>query len=184
MSFIPSDTFVGPREGFHFTRGPQGQGYYSNLVSKAGVDEVKAAVSEAAAKAKPSSNALALLFEVGDRVGDSVSSDRGTVRYVGPVATSKSAKTIWVGVEWDDKTRGKHDGSVSLGTQAVRHRYFRCTPGAGSFCKAAKLRRGGPYAAAVMDAWQPPNDAQHSMLRNLEVRVAGGGEVWVGWRGW
>lgn len=71
---------------------------------------------------------------VGQRVIDD-EGFRGTVRYIGPVATSKDPKAVWIGmylrtvwsyifsdqdsdstfsagVEWDDVTRGKHDGSV------------------------------------------------------------------------
>ena len=40
-----------------------------------------------------------------------------TVRYVGEVAGTSGQ---WLGVEWDDTTRGKHDGSHK-GT-----RYFKC----------------------------------------------------------
>lgn len=32
----------------------------------------------------------------------------GVVRYVGPLPNTES---IWVGVEWDDSSRGKHDGT-------------------------------------------------------------------------
>jgi len=42
-----------------------------------------------------------------------------TVRYIGTVAGTSGT---WLGVEWDDPSRGKHDG---------RHkdvRYFDCTP--------------------------------------------------------
>lgn len=34
--------------------------------------------------------------------------DRGTVRYVGAVPP---AAGVWLGVEWDEAARGKHDGS-------------------------------------------------------------------------
>lgn len=40
-----------------------------------------------------------------------------TVRYVGQVAGTTGA---WLGVEWDDPTRGKHDGSH----KGVK--YFEC----------------------------------------------------------
>ena len=39
--------------------------------------------------------------------------DKGTVRYIGPVVTSKKAEDVWVGIEWDDATRGKHNGAVA-----------------------------------------------------------------------
>lgn len=41
----------------------------------------------------------------------------GTIRYVGPVET---ANGTWLGVEWDDPRRGKHDGSKD------GRRYFSC----------------------------------------------------------
>jgi dynactin complex subunit len=41
-----------------------------------------------------------------------------TVRYSGDVAGTSGS---WLGVEWDDPTRGKHDGQH----QGVR--YFSCT---------------------------------------------------------
>ncbi|KAK6531453.1 hypothetical protein TWF281_008257 [Arthrobotrys megalospora] len=50
-----------------------------------------------------------------------------TVRYVGEV---KGTKGEWLGVEWDDPSRGKHSGEHN-GT-----RYFECKlPGAGSFVR-------------------------------------------------
>lgn len=78
-------------------------------------------------------------FQIGDRVFDR-KGFKGTVKYIGPVATAKSIEDIYVGnlsklslspfflsftnshlffskceqgVEWDDLTRGKHDGSVT-----------------------------------------------------------------------
>lgn len=42
-----------------------------------------------------------------------------TVRYVGAVAEKKGE---WLGVEWDDASRGKHDGTHD-GTS-----YFKCRP--------------------------------------------------------
>ena len=57
-----------------------------------------------------------------------------TVRYVGEVAGTASGGT-WLGVEWDDPTRGKHDG-VHKGV-----RYFRCRRGAGADKTAASFVR-------------------------------------------
>lgn len=44
--------------------------------------------------------------EIGTRV--LVDGHRATVRYVGPVGNYAGE---WLGVDWDDLTRGKHDGS-------------------------------------------------------------------------
>jgi len=32
------------------------------------------------------------------------------VRYIGAVASAKDQAAVYLGVEWDDVTRGKHDG--------------------------------------------------------------------------
>lgn len=45
-------------------------------------------------------------LRVGDRVD--VAGHRGTVRYIGDVVGTKGE---WLGIEWDDPERGKHDGS-------------------------------------------------------------------------
>lgn len=42
-----------------------------------------------------------------------------TVRYIGAVAGTSGS---WLGVEWDDATRGKHDGHHK------DVRYFECMP--------------------------------------------------------
>lgn len=54
-------------------------------------------------------------------------------RYLGPV---KGQEGTWVGVEWDDATRGKHDGS----TGGIK--YFTCQSGgtSGSFVRMEKVR--------------------------------------------
>lgn len=44
-------------------------------------------------------------IRVGQRV--LIGTYSGVARYVGPIPETES---IWVGVEWDDSSRGKHDG--------------------------------------------------------------------------
>lgn len=77
---------------------------------------------------------------------------RGTVRYIGPVAAAKSAADIWLGVEWDDATRGKHDGSC-LDSSGNTVRHFQCPPGAGSFVKPNKLRFGKSFVEALRERY-------------------------------
>ena len=76
-------------------------------------------------------------YSVSQRVQD-LDGCKCTIRYVGPVAASKNLNEIWCGVEWDDKNRGKHDGSC-VDSKGVFHRYFECEMGAGSFVKPSKL---------------------------------------------
>ncbi len=65
-------------------------------------------------------------FWVGQRVLD----DGGfvaTVRYVGPVASSKATDSAvtWIGVEFDDPNRGKHSsGSIEHPITGVQARFF------------------------------------------------------------
>lgn len=57
--------------------------------------------------------------------------DFGTVKFIGEI---QGYKGLWYGVEWDNISRGKHDGSVE-GVQ-----YFRTSkPGAGSFVRPNKI---------------------------------------------
>ena len=57
---------------------------------------------------------------------------RATIRYIGEVAGQDGQ---WIGLEWDDASRGKHDGCLD-GRQ-----YFQCMQvgNAGSFVRASKL---------------------------------------------
>ncbi len=91
------------------------------------------------------------MFQVGSRVRDA-EGFRATVRYIGPVAAAKNKAEIWLGVEWDDKTRGKHDGScVDDGGNLVRH--FTCAYGAGSFVKQGKIAGGRSLIEALADRY-------------------------------
>ncbi|XP_072516825.1 tubulin-specific chaperone E isoform X2 [Salminus brasiliensis] len=78
-----------------------------------------------------------------DAVGRRVSCDgeRGTVRYVGTVPPTTG---LWLGVEWDNPERGKHDGSH----EGVR--YFTCRhPTGGSFVRPKKASFGVDLLTAV-----------------------------------
>lgn len=83
----------------------------------------------------------------GDVVGRRVScgGERATVRYVGPVPPTTG---VWLGVEWDDRQRGKHDGSHE-GVQ-----YFSCShPKGGSFIRPAKASYGVDYLTALQQLY-------------------------------
>ncbi|KAI0064708.1 RNI-like protein [Artomyces pyxidatus] len=70
----------------------------------------------------------------------------GTVKYVGEVDGTKGT---WLGVEWDDPNRGKHDG-VKDGK-----RYFSCSiPGAGSFIRPLpSLDYGRSFLRALVEKY-------------------------------
>ncbi|XP_061129247.1 tubulin-specific chaperone E isoform X2 [Syngnathus typhle] len=66
---------------------------------------------------------------------------RATVRFVGTVPPTAG---VWLGVEWDDPRRGKHDGRH----QGVR--YFTCRhPTGGSFVRPSVASFGVDFAAAL-----------------------------------
>eukprot|EP00938_MAST-03A_sp_MAST-3A-sp1_P004282 g4282.t1 len=89
-------------------------------------------------------------FKVNDRVRDKKGECRGTVKYVGKVATStKNPDFIWIGVQWDDPKRGKHDGE----TGGVR--YFRCDENtSGSFAKPTKLIRASGLLKMLKERYE------------------------------
>ena len=59
-------------------------------------------------KLVPLNGYLQMMPSVGDRID--VEGDRGTLRYVGEV---EGYSGMWYGVEWDNETRGKHDGQIN-----------------------------------------------------------------------
>jgi len=66
-----------------------------------------------------------------------------TVLYIGPVASAKKSEEIYVGVDWDDETRGKHDGTVICRrtNQIIRHFTSKSQCG-GSFLRMSKVDLG------------------------------------------
>uniref|UniRef100_A0A4W6DIR3 Tubulin-specific chaperone E n=1 Tax=Lates calcarifer TaxID=8187 RepID=A0A4W6DIR3_LATCA len=83
-----------------------------------------------------------------DAVGKRVScgGERATVRYVGPVPPTAG---LWLGVQWDNPDRGKHDGSHE-GVQ-----YFSCRHSkGGSFVRPAKVSFGVDYLTAVRQVYR------------------------------
>lgn len=95
---------------------------------------------------------------LGMRVSDA-DGHYATVRYIGPVAASKAKTDVWVGVEWDDSSRGKHDGSC-LDDAGEFHRYFECAFGAGSFVKVHKLVRSVGFLDALHSKYKDTSDAK------------------------
>uniref|UniRef100_A0A3B5LZF8 Tubulin-specific chaperone E n=1 Tax=Xiphophorus couchianus TaxID=32473 RepID=A0A3B5LZF8_9TELE len=84
------------------------------------------------------------LDPVGRRI--SCGKERATVRYVGHVSPYEG---LWLGVEWDNPERGKHDGSH----EGVR--YFTCrNPKGGSFVRPQKVSFGVDFLTAVYLTYQ------------------------------
>ncbi|KAF9911161.1 hypothetical protein BX616_010659 [Lobosporangium transversale] len=82
------------------------------------------------------------------RVGQRIESEhfRGTIRYLGEVPPTAGE---WIGVEWDDKERGKHSGEHN-GTK-----YFECLfPGTGSFTRLTpKIHTGKTFLQILKERY-------------------------------
>ncbi|KAM0756401.1 RNI-like protein [Meredithblackwellia eburnea MCA 4105] len=90
-------------------------------------------------------------FRIRVTLPNTTESHFGTVLYSGPVPPTKGD---WLGVEWDDPTRGKHDGVHD----ATGIRYFTCrVPGAGSFLRphAPGLSFGVSFPEAIQSKYAP-----------------------------
>ncbi|XP_076442503.1 tubulin-specific chaperone E-like [Babylonia areolata] len=78
-------------------------------------------------------------IQIGDRIASA--GDFGTVKFIGCVPPTKGT---WLGVEWDDSSRGKHDGSH----EGVR--YFETNhPTSGSFVRPKKVDLGQDCLLAI-----------------------------------
>ncbi|KAM6971979.1 tubulin-specific chaperone E [Aplochiton taeniatus] len=105
------------------------------------------------------------VFEDSCQVGKRVSCDgeRGTVQYVGSVPPTPG---LWLGVEWDNPARGKHDGIH----QGVR--YFTCRhPHGGSFIRPKKASFGVDFLTALKKRYEL--EIQHITVSTKTVEMVG-----------
>ena len=116
---------------------------------------------------------------IGDRV-QSTDGYRGTVRYVGELDPGKG---IWIGVEWDDPKRGKHNGSrkgiqyfhtLYVSRQFINNMSFR-EETSGSFVKEDKLERSKSFLQAVYERYLPW-EASADKENGLDTVIKFGGD--------
>lgn len=69
----------------------------------------------------------------------------GTVRYEGPIVHEDRGTDVWLGVEWDDVSRGRHNGKV------FQHVYFQTKNDlpSGSLLKKDKVNVGTNILDAI-----------------------------------
>ncbi|KAK9876763.1 hypothetical protein WA026_015004 [Henosepilachna vigintioctopunctata] len=81
------------------------------------------------------------------RIGDRVEclGHIGTVKYIGPVETHSSN---WLGIDWDDQFRGKHNGTIN-GVQYFESRF----PKSGSFVRPEKVELGHSVVKSIIDRY-------------------------------
>lgn len=101
--------------------------------------------------------------------------DFGTVMFVGEVPP---ASGVWLGIEWDDPQRGRHDGSRN-GIQ-----YFQCRhPTGGSFLRPNKADFGRDIVSAIREKYIPKDletgdiDESVMSLGNKTVEMIGAKKV-------
>ncbi|KAM5302132.1 tubulin-specific chaperone E isoform 3-T6 [Glossophaga mutica] len=106
---------------------------------------------------------------IGRRV--EVNGERATVLFYGPVPPVAG---LWLGVEWDNPERGKHDGSHE-GTV-----YFKCShPTGGSFIRPNKVNFGVDFLTAVENRYVlkdgPEEDGKEQIVKiaNRPVETIG-----------
>ena len=107
------------------------------------------------------------MADIGVKVDDRIqlAESRGTVRYIGhsfvfrrsshsrDLGPIQNREGVWVGIEWDDEHRGKHNGVVN------NQRYFE-TKGntlSGSFVPAERFRLGYDLVTALRTRYDDEN---------------------------
>lgn len=98
---------------------------------------------------------------------------KATVRYVGPLRhlseteASLKQEEIWVGVEWDEKNRGKHNGTVN------GHQYFSVPEGQGSLLKKSeKIQEGRSLFEAIILKYFKEEEARKILeLKSEELMI-------------
>jgi len=80
-------------------------------------------------------------------IGDRIESEghHGTVRYIGQVPPTKG---MWLGIDWDETNRGKHDGSHKGVGYFTTH-----APTSGSFLRPAGAHSGVNFLTALRDRY-------------------------------
>ena len=98
-------------------------------------------------------------YEIGQRILDPADKARGTIKYLGTVDGTKGS---WIGVEWDNPIRGKHDGSHN------GKKYFETsTPTSGSFVRDTKISKGVSLENAVEDRYGSSPEADPEEIERL-----------------
>jgi len=99
------------------------------------------------------------LFRIGQRIVDTTENARGTVKYLGSV---EGTKGDWIGIDWDDSNRGKHDGS-----HKGKKYFFTKTETSGSFVRATKISSGVTFENSIADRYGGSADADPELLENI-----------------
>ncbi|XP_052768740.1 tubulin-specific chaperone E-like isoform X1 [Mya arenaria] len=100
-------------------------------------------------------------------IGDRLECDGclATIRFIGEVPPTKG---VWLGVEWDDPERGKHNGTHE------GHTFFTTRhPKSGSFIRPKKANFGVSFMSAVCDRYGRIEDENAGVITD-DLYVVGG----------
>ncbi|KAG5673552.1 hypothetical protein PVAND_003592 [Polypedilum vanderplanki] len=82
-----------------------------------------------------------------------VGQDVGTIKYIGIV---EGHEGTWIGVEWDDPSRGRHNGTVN------GHYYFETKyPKSGSLIRSEKIEKFETLENAIRERYLPPEQQSY-----------------------
>ncbi|KAG2220549.1 hypothetical protein INT45_004155 [Circinella minor] len=109
-----------------------------------------------------------MTLTVGDRI--QVNLDFATIRFIGSVDGSKGE---WLGVEWDDPARGKHDGSHN------GKRYFTSSSGNETSCSfirfhPTKVQTAKPFLKTLMEKYLDDTTTSNDSEKDLGQVYFGG----------
>ena len=102
-------------------------------------------------------------FKLNQRIIDPQNNARGTIKYIGAVENTKGS---WLGIDWDNPERGKHDGSHQGRNYFVTH-----SETSGSFVREAKISKGRTFQEAVEDRYGSTPDADPDMIEQIRKDI-------------
>jgi len=102
-------------------------------------------------------------FSLGDRI--KFGADIGVVKYIGPVGSHAGT---WLGIEWEDPSRGKHSGDVDGVV------YFKSdVPNSASFVRPGKVLKLRNLMAAFNERYGEAGDGGmiKTTIKSIEDRL-------------
>ncbi|CAJ0958308.1 unnamed protein product, partial [Mesorhabditis belari] len=112
--------------------------------------------------------------ELGPSAGDRITKigqvdERGSVRYVGLVDGQKGT---WIGVEWDNPSRGRHNGTIEGKT------YFQTEhPTGGSFIKTNVIDCGRDLLDQIRERYEINDDEENEKMGGVTIEKIGMNKV-------
>eukprot|EP00808_Paulinella_micropora_P028987 g35981.t1 len=89
---------------------------------------------------------------------------RGRIHYIGTVHTSKRPRAVYLGIEWFEQGRGKHDGMVD------GRCYYSCPDKHGAFIHPGSVQLDRSFLEAVKDKYAPQvKEKEDLYMRSVNI---------------